>query len=108
MLDRPDILRSVFIAGAGAVTDGGGNGGTTARRSCRARAEADDIAADAEVLLECVEVTKRFGGITAVDDVDLQLRDGEILGLIGHNGAGKTTLMDCISGFLEIEGGRIS
>jgi branched-chain amino acid transport system ATP-binding protein len=50
---------------------------------------------------------KRFGGITAVDDVDLALREGEILGLIGHNGAGKTTLMDCISGFNTIDGGRI-
>jgi ABC-type branched-subunit amino acid transport system ATPase component len=58
-------------------------------------------------VLECVEVVKRFGGITAVDNVDLQLRDGEIVGLIGHNGAGKTTLMDCISGFLDIDGGRI-
>ncbi len=59
------------------------------------------------MLLECRGVTKRFGGITAVDDVDLALRDGQILGLIGHNGAGKTTLMDCISGFLPIEAGRI-
>jgi branched-chain amino acid transport system ATP-binding protein len=59
------------------------------------------------VVLECREVVKRFGGITAVDHVDLQLRQGEILGLIGHNGAGKTTLMDCISGFLEIDAGRI-
>jgi branched-chain amino acid transport system ATP-binding protein len=39
--------------------------------------------------------------------VTLQLKDGQILGLIGHNGAGKTTLMDCISGFLEIDHGRI-
>ena len=52
-------------------------------------------------LLECRGVTKRFGGITAVDDVDLDSAPGEILGLIGHNGAGKTTLFDCISGFLD-------
>jgi branched-chain amino acid transport system ATP-binding protein len=65
------------------------------------------IAEDAPVVLECAGVVKRFGGITAVDGVDLQLHDGEILGLIGHNGAGKTTLMDCISGFNQIDGGRV-
>jgi branched-chain amino acid transport system ATP-binding protein len=59
------------------------------------------------VLLETMALIKRFGGITAVDEVDLQLREGEILGLIGHNGAGKTTLMDCISGFNQLDGGRI-
>jgi branched-chain amino acid transport system ATP-binding protein len=52
-------------------------------------------------------VLKHFGGITAVDYVDLELRQKEIVGLIGHNGAGKTTLMDCISGFLPLDGGRI-
>jgi ABC-type branched-subunit amino acid transport system ATPase component len=72
-----------------------------------ARPAAPVIPDDAEVLLECRGVVKRFGGITAVNDVDLQLRDGQILGLIGHNGAGKTTLMDCISGFLPIQSGRI-
>jgi branched-chain amino acid transport system ATP-binding protein len=52
-------------------------------------------------------VTKRFGGIVAVDAVDLQLEQGQILGLIGQNGAGKTTLFDCVSGFLPIDGGRV-
>jgi ABC-type branched-subunit amino acid transport system ATPase component len=42
-----------------------------------------------------------------VDEVNLQLREGQILGLIGANGAGKTTLFDCISGFLPVDGGRI-
>jgi branched-chain amino acid transport system ATP-binding protein len=37
----------------------------------------------------------------------LEVRQGEILGLIGHNGAGKTTLMDCVSGFLQVNGGRV-
>ena len=50
---------------------------------------------------------KTFGGITAVEDISLDLRDGEILGLIGHNGAGKTTFFDCVSGFLALDGGRI-
>jgi branched-chain amino acid transport system ATP-binding protein len=59
------------------------------------------------IVLECVEITKRFGGIRAVDEVDLQLRQGRILGLIGANGAGKTTLLDCISGFLSIDRGKV-
>ncbi|MGH9275504.1 MAG: ABC transporter ATP-binding protein, partial [Acidimicrobiales bacterium] len=62
---------------------------------------------DAPVILECDSVTKRFGGIMAVDHVDLELRKGEILGLIGQNGAGKTTLFDCVSGFLPVDSGRV-
>jgi branched-chain amino acid transport system ATP-binding protein len=52
-------------------------------------------------------VSKRFGGIRAVDGVDLELKRGRILGLIGQNGAGKTTLLDCVSGFLPLDGGRV-
>nr|MDQ3293159.1 ATP-binding cassette domain-containing protein [Actinomycetota bacterium] len=103
LLERPDILRSVFIAGANAAS---GDEGEGPKERARLR-DADAVAEDAKVVLECRDVVKRFGGITAVDHVDLQLRDGEIAGLIGHNGAGKTTLMDCISGFNEIEAGRI-
>jgi ABC-type branched-subunit amino acid transport system ATPase component len=43
-------------------------------------------------------VTVNFGGITALDDVDVRVRDGEVLGIIGPNGAGKTTLFDVVSG----------
>ncbi|CAN5627942.1 hypothetical protein BH20ACT2_BH20ACT2_00260 [soil metagenome] len=102
LLDRPDILRSVFIAGANASADSAEDSPDLA-----AVPERRPIAADAAVLLACDGMIKRFGGITAVNNVDLQLRDGQILGLIGHNGAGKTTLMDCISGFNEIDGGRV-
>jgi branched-chain amino acid transport system ATP-binding protein len=52
-------------------------------------------------------VVKRYGGITAVDQVDLTVRRGEIVGLIGHNGAGKTTFLDCLSGFTALDEGRI-
>jgi ABC-type branched-subunit amino acid transport system ATPase component len=109
LLDRPDILRSVFIAGAsaGAADSEPESGGKKEAAKPKAAGEAREIAADAPVVLECSGVVKRFGGITAVNDVDLQLREGQVLGLIGHNGAGKTTLMDCISGFLQIDAGRI-
>jgi branched-chain amino acid transport system ATP-binding protein len=52
-------------------------------------------------------LTKRFGGITAVEDVTFELKPHEILGLIGPNGAGKTTIFDMLSGLLPIDGGRI-
>jgi branched-chain amino acid transport system ATP-binding protein len=110
LLERPDILRSVFIAGAAGIDGKVAAEEKKAERRVKARPEVkrrEAVAEDAAVLLRCAEVTKRFGGITAVDEVDLALRDGEILGLIGHNGAGKTTLMDCISGFNAIERGRI-
>jgi branched-chain amino acid transport system ATP-binding protein len=106
LLERPDVLRSVFIAGAGAMSEDG-NGQKKKGKATNAAAKRDAPGPDAPVLLETLALLKRFGGITAVDDVDLQLRQGEILGLIGHNGAGKTTLMDCISGFNQIDGGRI-
>ena len=104
LLERPDILRSVFIAGSSAADE---PSDAKAPATPEAAGAARVIAEDADVVLQCRSVTKRFGGITAVDDVDLELRDGQIIGLIGHNGAGKTTLMDCISGFLPIEAGRI-
>ncbi len=59
------------------------------------------------VILEVDHVTKRFGGLIAVNDVSFQLHEGEILGLIGPNGAGKTTLFNCINGVYTPEEGRI-
>jgi branched-chain amino acid transport system ATP-binding protein len=112
LLERPDILRSVFIAGASAGAEESTPEpapSAKGRRATKVPAQPARkvIAEDAPVVLECAGVVKRFGGITAVNDVDLQLREGQVLGLIGHNGAGKTTLMDCISGFLPIDAGRI-
>jgi branched-chain amino acid transport system ATP-binding protein len=52
-------------------------------------------------------VTKRFGGFTALAAVSFELREGEILGLIGPNGSGKTTLFNCISGALRPTAGSI-
>jgi branched-chain amino acid transport system ATP-binding protein len=98
LLERPDLLRSVFIRqGPKAPAAAGGD------RGLKAAPPSDD----APVLLSCRGIVKRFGGIHAVDEVDLDLRAGEILGLIGQNGAGKTTLFDCISGFLPIDAGTV-
>jgi branched-chain amino acid transport system ATP-binding protein len=59
-------------------------------------------------LLEVAQVSKRFGGIRALDGVSLEVAQGEAVGLIGPNGAGKTTLFDCITGLLRPDSGRIS
>ena len=62
----------------------------------------------APVVLECKAVAVRFGGLQALGSVDLEVREGEIVGLIGPNGAGKTTLMECISGFQKVTEGTIA
>ncbi len=59
------------------------------------------------MLLETAGLTKRFGGVSAVDRVDLGIVEGEVLGLIGPNGAGKTTLINLISGVVGADGGTI-
>ena len=61
----------------------------------------------ADPLLEIDSITKRFGGFLALDRVSLRIRAGERLGLIGPNGSGKTTLINCVSGALPTDAGRI-
>ncbi|MEA3078407.1 MAG: hypothetical protein QOF60_3315, partial [Actinomycetota bacterium] len=102
LLERGDILRSVFLQGASSV-DGGK---TPAKAALAASAGGPDRSKPP--ILEVTGLTKRFGGITAVDDVSFALAHGEILGLIGPNGAGKTTIFDLISGLLSLDTGRIS
>ena len=58
-------------------------------------------------LLEVTGLSKRFGGLAAVDDVDFHADEGEIVSVIGPNGAGKTTLFNIVTGFYEHEQGTI-
>ncbi|MGD0983504.1 MAG: ABC transporter ATP-binding protein [Acidimicrobiales bacterium] len=58
-------------------------------------------------LLEATGISKRYGGIVALDNVSLFVDQGEAVGLVGPNGAGKTTLFDCLNGVRHIDGGRI-
>ncbi|HKP18624.1 MAG TPA: ABC transporter ATP-binding protein [Gaiellaceae bacterium] len=64
-------------------------------------------AQDGAGLLEARQLKVHFGGVRAVDGVDLSLRKGEILGLIGPNGAGKTTLVNALSGFQKPTAGAV-
>ncbi|MCD6243151.1 ABC transporter ATP-binding protein [Candidatus Bathyarchaeota archaeon] len=58
-------------------------------------------------ILEVKRVTKTFGGVCALKDVDLEINSGEILGIIGPNGAGKTTLFNVISGYYRPDSGSV-
>ena len=58
-------------------------------------------------MLEIANITKNFGGLTALDDIGLQVKEKQIYGLIGPNGAGKTTLFNIITGFLTANEGSI-
>jgi branched-chain amino acid transport system ATP-binding protein len=139
LLERPDVLRSVFLEGAAA----GGEGGTNGKADVKGHADTgspdktDELSATlntagvASVVdvrdpappegaqdptveapsavspLQAVGVTRRFGGIAAVDKVSFELQPNEILGFLGPNGAGKTTLFDLLSGFTSVDSGRV-
>jgi branched-chain amino acid transport system ATP-binding protein len=101
LLARPDILRAVYVKGTGALT----SGPASALRSERERRALE--LGEARPVLEVENLTKCFGGITAVDCVSFALREGEVLGVIGPNGSGKTTTFDLISGFQIPDAGAV-
>jgi len=65
------------------------------------------ISPDAPVILEMIGISKTFGAVTALVDVTIRLRKGEVLALVGDNGAGKSTLIKILSGFHHPDSGRI-
>ncbi|MDQ1491680.1 MAG: branched-chain amino acid transport system ATP-binding protein livF, partial [Actinomycetota bacterium] len=112
LLDRPDLLRSVFIgARPTPAVDGGPSDGAGSMSDAGASAghvdDGPESSARHGVRLTCHGIVRRFGGLTALDGVDLDVAPGSAVGIIGHNGAGKTTLFDVISGFLAPDAGRV-
>jgi ABC-type branched-subunit amino acid transport system ATPase component/ABC-type branched-subunit amino acid transport system permease subunit len=95
LLERGDIVRSVFLEGA---VSGG---------AAVAVPRQEHEIVDTAPVLEALDVSVRFGGIHAVRGVSLSVRPGEVLGLIGPNGAGKTTVFDAVCGFVTLSGGRV-
>src|SRR5207302_6403655 len=79
-------------------TGGAAAPSTTARR--RGREEGPP-------LLRVEGLTKRFGGVAALDNVTFDVFSGQVLGIIGPNGSGKTTMFDVISGFQAPDAGRV-
>ena len=96
LLARPDILRAVFLQGA-VGTERPTAGGNGQGKAAPARAAA----------LATRDLTKSFGGVTAVADVSFEVAEGEIVGFIGPNGAGKTSLFDLVSGFSAPDAGHV-
>jgi branched-chain amino acid transport system ATP-binding protein len=66
-----------------------------------------DAAPDKRVILQVEDVSKHFGGVVAVDHLDFDVKESEILGIIGPNGAGKSTILGVISGFYPATGGKV-
>jgi ABC-type branched-subunit amino acid transport system ATPase component len=94
LLRQDDVVKSLFMGGA--------------RESAPASPRRQPPPYDAaNLVLRVEDVTKRFGGLTALNGVTFSLRPHEILGIIGPNGAGKTTLFDVISGFESVTTGQL-
>jgi ABC-type branched-subunit amino acid transport system ATPase component/MFS family permease len=117
LLERPDLLRAVFLRAPGPERrvehrEPGARVGTPAAGAAAEAAAAGTTASgsalgDGPPVLEVRDVTRRFGGVRALDGVSFDVGPGEILGFIGPNGAGKTTLFDVISGYTPADSGSI-
>ncbi len=107
LLDRPDVLRSVFLEGAASRTAPASAGPARAKASKNGAGSNGHADPAQPPAVEVRGLSRSFGGLQAVSEVDLLVAPGEVVGLIGPNGAGKTTLFDLLSGFLVADEGAI-
>ncbi|SDF98837.1 ABC-2 type transport system ATP-binding protein [Sinosporangium album] len=87
------------------TTEPGPGRGSDAGQGARQDGEPDPYGGVPALALD--GVTKRYGAVTALREVDLRIEPGEIVGLLGHNGAGKTTLMSIVAGLLRPDAGSV-
>ena len=99
LMERDDLLRSVFLGDTAAPSTGPPSSTTTT--------PPHDVPPDASMALSVRGLSRRFGGLMAVDQVDVDVAEREIVGFIGPNGAGKTTLFDLIGGTTPTDAGRV-
>jgi branched-chain amino acid transport system ATP-binding protein len=110
LLERPDVLRSVFLEGAAAAVEVQTDGAARATAATERQpyvAPTDRKGRVVTPRLQVHDLSVSFGGIKAVDGVDLDVHAGQIVGLIGPNGAGKTTIFDLICGLLAADTGKV-
>ncbi len=132
LAQQPELLKSVFLRAAskarkarsavsnGVVLGGQGSAESTGAAGGGVSIGGPDVAGpdklgqgvagpalDEKFSLEVKSVSKSYGGVVAVRDVSISLKEGEILGVIGSNGAGKTTIFDICSGFVVPDRGKV-
>ncbi len=106
LLDRQDVVRAVLLGAAVDAPDD--TPGPVTHDGADLALSADATPGSRQVVLTARGLYQSFGGVVAVDDVDLDLYRDEILGLLGPNGAGKTTIFELLSGERRSQRGRIT
>jgi branched-chain amino acid transport system ATP-binding protein len=105
LIERDDLLRSVFLGDS--ATSGSPASAPHGPNDVPEAHPVRGAAADASMALSVRGLSRRFGGLAAVNQVDVDVAEREIVGFIGPNGAGKTTLFDLIGGTTPADAGRV-